>query len=390
METGYDILFFWVARMILMTTYATGEVPFDTVYLHGLIRTREGKKMSKSDPKTMIDPLDVISTYGADALRMSMIVGQSPGNDQKLFEEKIAGYRNFVNKLWNASRFVLMQCEEAKIDPAKVDSGKLIVDNLSLADRAILSALQDLIDDVTKGLDEYRLSEVGERLYSFTWDYFCDWYLELSKGKANHEVLIHTMRTLLLLLHPYCPFVTEELWEHFKNSDDDMLIKVSWPESDNSLYDQQATEHFELITKVISSIRKIRTEQGIEPGKTLTVHLVTSDHQDLLEAEKGHIERLAKCELTSDDIDKKNAASAFLQGVEIHVSLEGLIDVEKEKEKLTKEKAQLEGFLKGVNAKLENKKFMENAADDIVQKEKDKKATAEEKWEKIEERLKGL
>ena len=181
METGYDILFFWVARMILMTTYAVGDIPFETVYLHGLIRTREGKKMSKSDPETMIDPLDIIPKYGADALRLSMILGQSPGNDSRLYEEKIAGTGIFVNKLWNASRFVLMQCDEAKIDPKTIaklpDSSAL-----ALPDRAILSRLQSIVEKVTKGLEEYRLSEVGDTLYSFVWDDFCDWYLELSKA----------------------------------------------------------------------------------------------------------------------------------------------------------------------------------------------------------------
>ncbi|MBI2523829.1 class I tRNA ligase family protein, partial [Candidatus Peregrinibacteria bacterium] len=153
METGYDILFFWVARMILMTTYATGHIPFKTVYLHGLIRTRDGKKMSKSDPKTMIDPLDMIAKYGADALRLSMIVGQSPGADSRLYEEKIAGYRNFVNKLWNASRFILMECEKAGMTPSRIDNGKWKIDGYSLGDRALLSALQVLIRDVAEGLE---------------------------------------------------------------------------------------------------------------------------------------------------------------------------------------------------------------------------------------------
>jgi valyl-tRNA synthetase len=177
-------------------------VPFDTVYLHGLIRTRDGRKMSKSDPDTMIDPLDMISKYGADALRLSMIVGQSPGNDSRLYEEKIAGYRNFVNKLWNASRFILMQCEQASENPQEV----IHFEARTLADKALIHALEKLVADVTDGLEQYRLSEVGDKLYSFVWDYFCDWYLELSKGEANIGVLIHALRTILTLLHPYCPF----------------------------------------------------------------------------------------------------------------------------------------------------------------------------------------
>lgn len=401
METGYDILFFWVARMILMTTYATGQVPFETVYLHGLIRTRDGSKMSKSHPETMIDPLDIIPKYGADALRMSMIVGQSPGNDQKLFEEKIAGYRNFVNKLWNASRFVLMQLEDAKIDATKVNSEQLTVNSLSLADKALLSALQDVITDVTKGLDEYRLSEVGERLYSFTWDYFCDWYLELSKGDStsprlrgagvNHAVLIHTLRTVLQLLHPYCPFVTEELWSQFKADGDDMLLKMSWPTADVSLKDDQAQSDLQLVIDAISAIRKLRSDQGIEPGKQLEVFIIAKDVQQLIEAEKGHIERLGKCTVSlrrsQADIQEDHLVSAFIPGVEIYVSLEGLIDFEQEKERLTKEKAQLEGFLKGVDAKLNNAKFVQNAAPEVVEREREKQASSQEKLEKIKERL---
>ncbi|MSR87371.1 valine--tRNA ligase, partial [Candidatus Peribacteria bacterium] len=247
METGYDILFFWVARMILMTTYVTGsiaefdygQVPFDTVYLHGLIRTRDGRKMSKSEPDTMIDPLDMIAKYGADALRLSMIVGQSPGNDSRLYEEKIAGYRNFVNKLWNASRFVLMKCEETHSDPALITSLPESKD-LSLADRALLHALETLIEDVTAGLKEYRLSDVGEKMYSFVWDYFCDWYLELSKGTANTAVLVHGLRRILKLLHPYCPFVTEELWASVKSKDAGMLIKEPWPAMKSERKDPEA------------------------------------------------------------------------------------------------------------------------------------------------------
>jgi valyl-tRNA synthetase len=234
METGYDILFFWVARMILMTTYVTGNIPFETVYLSGLIRTREGKKMSKSDPETCIDPLAMIAAYGADALRLSMIVGQSPGNDFRLYEEKIAGYRNFVNKLWNAARFVLLICEKEGIDPKRLAAGsKQSV--LSLADRWILSVTQRLIGDVTEGLEHYRLSQVGEMLYDFVWSKYCDWYVELSKEQPNAPVLLQVLRTILTLLHPYAPFVTEEIWAKVGEG---MLMRQAWPEADLSLQDR--------------------------------------------------------------------------------------------------------------------------------------------------------
>ena len=393
METGYDILFFWVARMILVTTYTLGEVPFDTVYLHGLIRTRDGAKMSKSKPETMIDPLDIISNYGADALRLSMIVGQSPGNDSRLFEEKIGGYRNFVNKLWNASRFVLMQCEDARLDPHEVVVAYESSDELSLADRALLHSLDLLRDDVTEGLAEYRLSEVGERLYSFVWDYFCDWYLELSKGEANHALLVQAMRTIIQLLHPYCPFVTEELWSHFKYKDADMILTSPWPGKNEQTKEfADAHKQLQIVIDVITAIRSLRAEQGIEPGKKVTV-IAHSKKADLLESQKDHIIRMGRLEsLTISEKSEKHehSASAFLKDAEVHIPLEGLIDIEKEKTKLTKERGSLENFLKGINSKLGNKKFVENADEEVVEKERQKLKDAAEKLAKVEERLKAL
>jgi len=392
METGYDIIFFWVARMILMTTYATGEIPFEKVYLHGMIRSRDGQKMSKSKPETMIDPLDIIPTYGADALRMSMIVGQSPGNDQKLFEEKIGGYRNFINKLWNASRFVLMQCEEAKFD---VHSKADLSGDLSLADKALLSALQDLVTDVSDGLTDYRLSETGEKLYSFTWDYFCDWYLELSKGEANPAVLIHTLRTLLTLLHPYCPFVTEELWDSVKPTDAGMLIAHEWPVVNERLKDQTAQDDLQTVIDVISGIRSLRSDQGIEPGAKISITLLTEKHGMLLESQESHIKSIARVESLTIDTNPgaakpENAASSFLKDIEVHMPLDGLIDTDKETLKLSKEKQKLEGFIKGVNAKLENVKFVENAQEEVVALEREKLESSVAKLQKVIERLESL
>ncbi|MBT3835417.1 valine--tRNA ligase, partial [Candidatus Peribacteria bacterium] len=393
METGYDILFFWVARMILMTTYATGQIPFDTVYLHGLIRTRDGKKMSKSDPSTCIDPLEVIPQFGADALRMSMIVGQSPGNDFRLYEEKIAGYRNFVNKLWNAGRFVLMKCESGGVNPGSLEaiSGKrLVISKMNLVDRALMSELQKLVEDVTEGMENYKLSEVGERIYSFVWDYFCDWYLELSKENANPEVMVYAMRMILKLLHPYCPFVTEELWASFKHGDDVPLIQAEWPKADEKLKDEKAASDLQIMIDVISAIRRIRSEHSIESGKKVNVIFVTKNSEELLGELSEEIKRLAKVDnikAQSSKYEGENTASAFTKHVEVHVPLEGLIDAEKEKEKLTKEKEQLEKFLKGVQAKLGNAKFVENAASDVVEKEKQKEKDAIQKIEKINGKL---
>ncbi len=393
METGYDILFFWVARMILMTTYVMGDIPFETVYLHGLIRTRDGKKMSKSDPSTMIDPLDMIAKYGTDALRLSMIVGQSPGADSRLYEEKIAGYRNFVNKLWNASRFILLECEKAGVDPHSITQLPEL-GSLSLADRALLHALDvELVRDVSRGLTDYRLSEVGERLYSFVWDYFCDWYLELSKGEANHAVLVHALRKILKLLHPFTPFVTEELWAHVKPADDAQLIKQSWPTVNLDREDTDRFAELNSLIAVITAIRKLRAEQGVEPAKELNVFLVTKDSGELFSAQSHHIMRMgkvAKLEIFKEAKGWKNIASVFLDGVEVHVSLEGLIDTEKELASLTKEKADLKTYVQSLQKKLSDETFTSKAPEKVVTAEREKLAQAQEKLAKITEKLEML
>ncbi|MEQ1849326.1 MAG: valine--tRNA ligase [Candidatus Peribacteraceae bacterium] len=393
METGYDILFFWVARMILMTTYATGQIPFKTVYLHGLIRTRDGRKMSKSDPDTMIDPLDMIAKYGADALRLSMIVGQSPGNDSRLYEEKIAGYRNFINKLWNASRFVLMQCEEKGVDPKKVVSGQWSVDSLSLADRALLHSLQTLIADVTSGLETYDLSATGDRLYSFVWDFFCDWYLELSKGEANPEVLVHALRTILQLLHPYCPFVTEELWSHVGLKGAQSLIAHPWPKEEKKLHDESAFADLHVIIETVTAIRRLRAENDIEAGKKITVFIHSKKQVALLTSQQEHLLRMTNAEsLTIDAKSAKheNAASAFLADIEIHLSLAGLFDPVKLKASLLKEQADLSKYVTMLKGKLSNNSFTDKAPQELVDAEKQKLEAAEEKLKKIEERLLGI
>jgi len=389
METGYDILFFWVARMILMTTYVIGDIPFDTVYLHGMIRTREGKKMSKSNPETCIDPLEIIPQYGADALRLAMIVGQGPGNDSRLYDEKIAGYRNFINKLWNASRFVLMQCEDAGFDPQQ----EITLGELSLADRALLSSLQQLVLDVTEGLEKYRLSEAGECLYSFTWDYFCDWYLELSKGETNPAVLVHTLRTLLLLLHPYAPFVTEELWSHVKPQQEGMLLKMPWPEADKKLHDKDAEADLQVVIDVVSAIRKMRADHSVDPGMKVDVVIHTDKHLELIRSQREHIMRLARVRdwtLDAKPQQHENSASAFLKDIEVHLPLEGLIDLEKEKKNLSREREDIARYVQVIEKKLTNKDFTKKAPKDVVKSEQQKLQDFKEKLEKVEERLKAL
>jgi len=394
METGYDILFFWVARMILMTTYATGQIPFKHVYLHGLVRTRDGKKMSKSDPSTCIDPLEIIPKYGADALRLSMIVGQSPGNDFRLYEEKIAGYRNFINKLWNASRFVLMQCEKAGVDPKGVGGGASGVGNLSVADRALLSSLQSLVTDVTEGLKSYRLSETGERLYSFVWDFFCDWYLEFSKGESNPTVLVHGLRTIVHLLHPYCPFVTEEIWASIAPKGSGPLIRAAWPVADEKLIDRRAEQDLQLLIDVISGVRSLRASFGVAPEAKIPAVVHAAKDSEFLVKHQAHVLRLANVSaltvVSKAPAHKHGTVSAFLKGADIHLPLEGVVDLAKVKANLEEELSQLQKFLAGVRAKLGNEQFMARAKPEVVETEQQKLKDGEEKLKKVEERLKAL
>lgn len=392
METGYDILFFWVARMILMTTYATGQIPFKTVYLHGLVRTRDGKKMSKSHPETMIDPLDMIANYGADALRLSMIVGQSPGNDMKLYEEKIAGYRNFVNKLWNASRFVLLQCEQAGVNPHELSAASFELRALSLADRALLSSLQQLIDDVTEAIREYRLSETGERLYAFTWNYFCDWYLELSKGNANTDVLVHALRTILTLLHPYCPFVTEELWASVRPKDAGLLIAQPWPATQKNLLDAESVGKLDRVIEVITAARKIRADYRVPDGTRAPLVIVAKD-VELFTEQQEHIARLAKA--SSVTVEKKagdypHAASTILSGSQIHMLLEGIVDFEKERTSLKEEKNRLTGARNTLAERLADTTFTSKAPAHIIDGERARLKEIEEKLAQVDERLESL
>ncbi len=386
LETGYDIIFFWVARMILVTTYMTGSVPFETVYLHGLIRTRDGSKMSKSKPETCIDPLEVIEQYGADALRMSMVVGNGPGNDTRLYDEKIKGYRNFTNKLWNASRFVLGIFEEKGITEAP----ELDLENLSDADEWILGKLNKVVVETDNSLMEYKIGEAGQLLYDFVWNDFCDWYLELSKGdKQNLAVLHHVLKNILTLLHPIMPFVTEQIWSQLPGVDG-MLIRADFPTPLEGEFEGGAVE---LMIEMVSSIRSMRSENKIEAAQKIPVTIYGGSIVENVERNKEDIIRLARIsELTLHASGEKmpGAAADVVSGVEIYIPLEGLVDTEKEKERLEKEIANLKKYIAGLSGKLSNENFVKNAPEAVVVGEKEKLAEAEEKLGKMEEQIKNL
>ena len=392
LETGYDILFFWVARMILMTTYLKGQIPFKKVYLHGLIRDRNGKKMSKSNPETCIDPLDMIEEFGADALRLSLFVGSTPGNDMRLYKEKIEGYRNFVNKLWNVARYILMSVENTDVHT--------VPSPMTLADKWILSRLQAVVVNTTVMIHEYKFSQAAEDLYAFTWNDLADWYLEITKvqkqqnediKKNTDAILQYVLETLLKLWHPFTPYVTEELWKHLDTKG--MLISASWPKVEERMTDRDAEKDFEHLRGVITSIRNLRAEYQVEPAKKIDATLVSKKYQKGLDENADVIRFLGRVEsLTVMGKGKapENAVSAILEEIEVHLPLTGMVDAAKEKTRLQKEVSRLEGYLAMLDAKLNNEKFVNNAKADIVDAEREKQKKAREELEKYEEQLKTL
>ena len=388
LETGYDILFFWVARMILMTTYALGEIPFETVYLHGLVRDEQGRKMSKS-LGNVLDPLVVSEKYGTDAVRLSLVLGTSPGNDVKLSEEKIAGFRNFTNKLWNIGRFVLTN-RDIKNSKFKIQK---------LADKWILSKLNGLILEVTDDLEKYRFSEAGEKLRDFTWGDFADWYIEIDKINPNSPLILDTLYSILKLWHPFMPYVTEELWkaagpsftspsrdasdERGKASegkDEDLLIISEWPKADKKLIDKKAEKEFEILRETIVKMRNVRAENKIPPVEIVEFNLF-SKNAKLFEDNIVVLEKLSRGKIK---IGKDKSAV-----VQIKMSVSAA-NQEKEKTRLESEKENLEKYLVGLHAKLTNQDFVSRAPKAVVDNEKKKLVEAEEKLKKIDEQIKAL
>jgi len=381
METGYDIIFFWVARMILMTTYVLGEVPFENVYLHGMLRDKEGKKMSKSLGNG-IDPIEMIEKYGTDALRLGLIIGSTPGNDLKVYEEKIENYRNFVNKVWNVSRYILMSVGEVKRVESRPEAK-------TLADEWILGEIDLLIADVKNNLENFKFSAAGEDIYEFTWSKLADWYLEVAKVEGGKDdILLYVLERLLVVLHPFAPFVTEEIWKSFETGE--LLIVHLWPEV-VAAQEASAREDFESIKDIITGIRNVRAEYKIEPKNKVKAVIVSVGKKDLIEAQAPIIKflgRVEDLEISDSFTQKEGMAVAVLSGVEIYVSLEGLVDLEKEKQNLLKEKDNLTNFIENINKKLGNETFTSKAPANIIEQEKNKLSESMEKLEKIEERLK--
>ncbi len=384
LETGYDILFFWVARMILMSTYLMDEVPFKHVYLHGLVRDEQGRKMSKS-LGNIIDPIVMIEKYGADATRLSLVLGNTPGNDMKLSEEKIAGFRNFTNKLWNISRFIQMKTEGLK----HVEE----VEPKTLADRWILGRFAEVTKKVTDLHESFDLSLAGEILRDFTWNEFADWYLEIAKieGEKN-DILNYILERLLILWHPFMPFVTEEIYKQY---DRGLLIVAEWPEPlrsrtddpEDRLYSKGDAKAMQELQEVVGAVRNLRAQYKIDPKRVVDVHV--EGGEDLAEL-KVAIEGLTKSSLEFVTQKPEQAASAVIGKMAVHLPLAGVVNVSKEIERLEKDLAITQKYVDSVGKKLDNRDFVKNAPQAVVDTEKAKLEEAKGKVQALEAQLKEL
>lgn len=374
--TGYDIIFFWVIRMVFSSLYNLGEVPFKDVYLTGLVKDSQGRKMSKSLGNG-IDPIEVIDQYGADALRFALITGNTPGNDSRFYMEKVEANRNFCNKLWNASRFVFMNVED---DVKNIDDVELQIE-----DKWIISSLNNVIDEVSTNLNKYEIGIAAEKIYDFTWNVFCDWYIELVKPRLYGDdsnlkesaisVLIYTLTNVIKLLHPFMPYITEEIYSYLPNKND-MLINETWPKySETKSYKNEEQIIDKLVESVIS-IRNSRQEMNIAPKKQSDVYILTSDKN--LEEDFKQLESLFRSSVSineykvNEDISEDNNIVIVKDSYKIIIPLNDLIDYSKELERLEKELNTAKSELKRAESKLKNEGFLKGAPEALVEKEKEK------------------
>ena len=394
--TAFDILFFWVARMMMMGIKFMGKVPFKEVYIHALVRDLEGKKMSKSKGN-VIDPLTVMDEYGTDAFRFTLIALSVQGRDIRLAEERIKGYRNFANKIWNAARFVLMHV--ATYDPGLVAADE---SSAELADRWIVSRLQRITKIVEETLREYRFNELAHELYQFVWHEVCDWYLELIKPVLTQDdtsdakvmtqrTMLDVLETSLRLLHPVMPFITEEIWQKLPGTQESIMISP-YPQYNPEKIDGDAEEKMTVIIDVVTSIRTIRWEMNVSPSQKVDVILVSHNAvlREVLSQNMSYIQNLAKTRLVtvSDQVQKpESAATGVAQEVEIFIPLKGIIDFTEEERRLNKEINKIQKELATVTKKLSSESFLSKAPPDIIAKEKNKEQDLGDQQEKLQASL---
>ncbi len=396
--TGYDIIGFWVSRMIFSGLAYTGKVPFRTVYIHGLVRDSQGRKMSKSLGNG-IDPLEVIEQYGADALRMMLLIGNAPGNDMRYYDERVQACRNFANKIWNAARFIMMNLEKAEVPE------EMATEKLTLSDRWILSRVNRLAKEVTENLDRFELGIALQKVQDFAWDEFCDWYIEMVKPRLYNDqddtkaAALWTLRTVLLetlkLLHPYIPFVTEEIYTNLQSSEETIMTSA-WPVFRSEWDFEEDEKKVEIIKENVKQIRALRLDMNVAPSKKAQVYVVSADPEvrKVFEDTKGFFAALSAAsevfvQENRSGIDE-SAVSAVTATNNIYIPLSDLVDLEKERERLTKEKERLEKELQRSRGMLGNEKFIARAPEDKIAAEREKLEKYETMMAQVEERLSAL
>lgn len=396
--TGYDIIFFWVARMIFSGLYCADDIPFENILIHGIVRDANGKKMSKSLGNG-VDPLEVIEQYGADALRFALITGNAPGNDIRYYPERVESSRNFANKIWNASRFVLMNIDEEIMNKYK-DCKKY-----TAADKWILSRMNTLVKEATDNIEKFELGIASQKVYDFIWGEFCDWYIELLKPVMYGEdeeakgvafnVLNKVLTTSLQLLHPIMPFITEEIYTHLY-TDYESIVISKWPEYDQALKDEKAEKDMEYIIEAIKSLRNVRTEMNVPPSRKAKVMAYVTEEAALEAFKSGetYFQKLASASdvefLNTKEEAPENVVSVVTRGAEMFMPLLDLVDLEKELERLNKEKDKLEKEIDRVEKKLANEKFVSKAPQAVVDEEKAKGDKYKEMLKAVIERLESL
>ncbi len=390
--TGYDIIFFWVARMIFSGIENTGKAPFDTVLIHGLVRDEQGRKMSKS-LNNGIDPLDVIEHYGADALRFTLANGTSPGNDMRFSEEKIRSSRNFANKIWNAARFILMN----DVSSVKPDC---LPDNLSIDDKWLLSGLNRLVQEATENIEHFDIGIASTKIYDFIWDVFCDWYIEIAKLRLNgdnqkekddcKQVLVYAMTSLLKLLHPYMPFITEEIYQALPHLDESIMIS-RFPVYNDSLNFESDEAEFQMIMDSIKAVRAVRADMNVPLNKKASLFIETK-FPNVFNKGVMFMTRLASADQVSvaETFDLPDAVQVVTANARILIPLEELVDKQKELDRLNKEKELSLKDIAALESRLSNEQFVSKAPENIVIQEREKLQKAKEKLELVEQSIQNL
>ena len=395
MVTGYDIIFFWVARMIFMGLEFKEEIPFKHVFIHGLVRDSQGRKMSKSLGNG-INPLEVIEEYGADALRFTLVTGNTPGNDMRFYMERVEANRNFANKIWNASKFVLMNLEG--FDESFVPS----TEDYTLADKWILEEYNKTVTNITNNLDKFELGEAASAVYDFIWNTYCDWYIELAKPRLYNKeggrdrqtaqyLLVSILRHMMELLHPFMPFVTEHIWQHLPHEGESIMV-APWPSTLSMEGFSSAAAHMNVMMDGIKGIRNMRAEMNVPMGKRSEVILVpaTEELKGILETHGDYFHTLGWAEkvtvLSPDAPKPENATVTVVNGLEVYLLLKDLIDADKEKERIAKEQATVLKEIARLEGKLNNQGFLAKAPEAVVAKEKEKLEEYKQKQQALNER----